>query len=303
MIKYIAFNTSLNHLLFDNGMIQYEDECRKYPGAGWLYEVTQWCKTNAIALIPPDYFEHNPKEVVLIQEAVQCPDIFNKAREMGYNIIQFNLESPLYNPYFWDLGPHKTFMGLCWGKKPEFPAYRSKDFLPVNPKAKGTCAVLSNKWSALAANPDLIRTSLSYRRALAFESQTSRIRKIQQLSFPDAVTIAGQGYAGPDPFQLQAFLGQEVLPVGDKIRFMNRFERCVAWENFQDPSYVTEKIWDAISAGCKPIMQRHQAAQVGPVCTAQTMDSVQHWLREQEDTHPFSERAWVTKMIGHLESF
>lgn len=316
-ITHLVLNIHLREQLVDTGRIAIEAECKKFPGARWLHALWTWCQKNGVNVIsgssaPESLYGVDGDKIAWVQEGLEHETDWYRAlahaRVKQKNIIHFNLESPLFAPHFWDRAKYIEAglkMGCGWGNPPEFPAYRASDILPPNPEAwerneYAVCAVLSNKWQALIPNLELIKTSPSYKHAIAHEQQTARVRFLEQLSLNRKVVVGGHGFGGPDPLALTAFVG-EIRPVEDKLQFLNQFPFCVSMENVSHEFYRTEKWIEPMLAGTWAVYPEDILADDKSWCV-ETLTHRQNDLRDEEQTHPFSETAWVNRIIKHLET-
>lgn len=316
-IDYLAINTGLRDQLITSGLVGTEAECRKFPGAGWLYETVRWAADQGVTILSGEEGLEliqngiNPSHIAWIQESLEHESVFRAwLSHPGAedNTILFNLESPLFAPIFWDIAdtlPAKFRMGLgIPGVRPSFPAYRAQDIRHPDPQAwahnkYAVGAVLSNKWNALAPNPQLLIASPSYRSAIAGEQQSVRVRTLEQLSLARPVFVAGHGWKNPDPLALQAFIKTPILPVENKLAYLNQFIQSVAVENTTHPGYWSEKTWDSWTAGSHPISDDCRISSTESVLDA--IKRTQHAMRETADTHPASELRWVNSVKLALE--
>lgn len=315
---YLALNLHLHDQLVAPKLLLDEKACRSWPCSGWLYEISKWATDQGLKLISGDEAvsgDVDPSRVIWIQDNIERLHAYNPWRFEhdvdGSRTILFNLESPLFNPQFWDVAPHlkarvRMGLGVGHGVIPTFPVYRASDIIPPNPdmwEKNGDAygCVLSNKWSALAPNVEVMRQSAAYKKAIAFELQSHRLRVLEQLCYKVPVRVAGHGFNNPDPFQLTEYVGL-IQPITDKLKWLNQFRYAVSIENVDFPGYWSEKEWDPLVAGCMRITDPKVGLTIPRNQHAHEIRWEQIKLIEEEATHRASERRWVNELKSAIGS-
>lgn len=158
----------------------------------------------------------------------------------------FANESPMHRPdnyWRWNLWPFKKVFSwrTVWPNKPKnFVEFRLPVKVPENFSIDRTmprnrlCAVFSNKETALWSG-SLYDTVSLYK---------ARRESIQYFDIKREIDLYGHGWD-----EWCAWRGT----VGSKRDTMQGYKFALAYENSSFPGYVTEKLFDAMFAGCIPI--------------------------------------------------
>jgi hypothetical protein len=230
--------------------------CDKYPGSHWISHFERLAGLENLRVISGKQAyqeildkQVNPKDVLVVQEQVN---------EYGQKCINENavaslvmcLESPLYDPFFYDrlpeikklfkssllfgsLGTHKAYF-------PSFDEHGTRTLIPFEERTKHVCIVASNKHYSMFQNvrQNALR-SQAFSNAIQNQLQDDRYRLIMTMK----ADIYGKGWGAK---------GVEIPP-GEKVSKLREYQYSICIENIAMDGYVTEKIIECLVAGNIPI--------------------------------------------------
>ena len=267
MVKHIALALPIKELAV-NGYLP--EICAKYPGANWLLHFHKICSEAGISVQSAEVMaqilntaEIKAEDIAVIREEDADDHGLEKA---GAKVIDFCLESPMYNPG-WYSKEGGTRLSLLNGAI-NFPSFEElPDEVPKSSEREGlVCMVASNKqwWTHSRhfwGNPH-------YREAIKNELHGERLKVIEHFAKLDGFKLFGRDWdklAVLPQYQgaLEAVQKLNPQPVQNKHETLTKFKFTFCYENTSLPGYCTEKVIDALVAGCIPIylgdpyMERH----------------------------------------------
>lgn len=308
MKKYLILNSSVSEL--NEGGFVSQDVCDKYPGSRWLHHLHAGLCGQLVWMSADTALKRLWEKDIHGSECVLLQEAYNAAWSQLHNVsaldtVLYNLESPMYAPYFYDLlrenklPPFVTRFGFPYDGKHKalFPAYDVEDVRWHGTRMDKTVCVLSNKWWQLM--PGLGRamsSSRAFKQAIENEQHTHRLKRIIEL-LPDRIELYGAGWEQHDHFGIQELYGTKILPVENKLDQMQCFTHALTYENVDMEWYVTEKSIDAIASGCTWETNREAYEAIERSASGlMTPDSLRAWLCETWKTNPFSYRNMATLM-------
>jgi hypothetical protein len=227
--------------------------CKKYPGSGWMPLLPQMtdlrvCSGDeAIALL----LQHHVKaqDIRVVQEGLS-KEAHTLIEAGAIPDVLFCLESPLYDPTFYDrlpdlrvLFPRQILFGAWGTERVYFPSFdAARDLKAIDPESwrlrpKRLAAVMANKhYSAYPRYPG----SFHYQKALEYQLHDRRATILHELK--DVLDLYGKGWNPPNE-----------IPAGMKVECLSQYQYTLCLENLSMPGYLTEKIIDAIVAGSVPL--------------------------------------------------
>lgn len=247
---------------FDLGPIAWNDAdiWQKYPGSGWIQYLERFANQEGFKVLSglKAFYgikngQLDAQDVFIVQEEENDLGLklwMSKARRS----VLFCLESPIYAPFFYDhlsflkeQFPYQILFGQLGNVKAYFPSFDLekdlKDPIPWDKRTKLACMVMSNKHYRAISQDHRLSLSESWDYALAHQFHDLRYQIIEKFVRQDKqVDLYGHGWDFAP-----------VIPVGKKIEVLRDYKFCFAIENIEMPEYVTEKIIDALVAGCIPI--------------------------------------------------
>lgn len=235
----------------------------KYPGAGWLRFLEG--KAEVIgsdkALLIDDLSDYH----LLQEEASPYMGLFFRKGAKGFMLIC--MESILYAWHFYDrIDEYKKHFKHSLTFEPgnetlRFPIER-RDFELKHESQrlnKAVC-VISNKWIWNHPINNGMVESKSFQLAVRNELHTDRMRVLSYWAEKNQLDVYGMGW---DqfllPFQFKPLSDYlkinrpRPIPAGDKLKVMNDYKYAIAVENTDIRGYYTEKVPEAIEAGCQVI--------------------------------------------------
>jgi hypothetical protein len=268
-----------------------------YIGSGWLYKLAEKLRSAGITIESSQITKKqikshkiNPSEVLLIQDGKNKDGL--DLCDLGVQkFLILNLESPLYDPYFYS-SLNKYINGFQWvycydgfiNKIPNneaklipfFPSY-SLDQISTplkTPKLNKVCLIASNKFISLDFIPSLqLRKNISqikryakyfldleFRRSLMSCLHKKRLKLITELAKQDLIDLYGHGWDDLSnlPKSTRSH-SQKIIekiyqgPVANKLVVMSNYKFCLSIENIALNGYITEKIIDPIVSHSIPI--------------------------------------------------
>lgn len=168
------------------------------------------------------------------------------------------MESPLFSPAFYDRLPHWR---RIWRRQLLFSGGTDRMWFPsfdadaVDDNAAGLpwaerkpcCAIVSYKHCV--GLRERHRDSPTFAAAFAAQLHDTRYRMFDVLRGCGVLDLYGQGWP-PE---------SGVRPVADKLATLRRYRYALVIENVRWPGYVTEKVFDALAAGCVPLYMGPEA--------------------------------------------
>lgn len=268
-----------------------------YIGSGWLYKLGENLRSIGITIESCDTtikkIKSNkilPSEVLLIQDGKNKAGL--ELCGMGVQkFLIFNLESPLYDPYFYS-SLQKYINGFQWVYSydgfidkipnnqskltPYFPAYSLDQITePLkNQKLNKVCLIASNKFISSEFIPTLrlqqnvsqvkryvkIANNLEFRHSLASCLHEKRFNLIIDLAKHDLIDLYGHGWDDLSNLPKSMKLNSQKLiekiyqgPVTNKHAEMSNYQFCLSIENIALNGYITEKIIDPLVSQSIPI--------------------------------------------------
>jgi hypothetical protein len=267
----------------------------KYIGSGWLFKLGQLLKEKEIQLVPAEVAlkkiqsqQTDPKKVFLIQDGKN--KYGQKLLQLGaYKFLIVNLESPLYDPYFYN-SLSKYIADFEWiysydgflnkvpenesKLKPFFPSFSFTENLSLSekPKLNKVCLIASNKYISTKFEYSLLRNlkqikyysralcNPEFREAIKSCLHHSRIQIIEALANQQLIDLYGYGWDNLSNLPKSARLSLEKIipniyqgPVANKYSTLSKYKFSLCMENSSLNGYITEKIIDSLVSGSIPI--------------------------------------------------
>jgi len=234
---------------------------QQYPGSGWISYLDQYAKREGFqllsgleALVEIKNKRIDPSDVYIVQEEENQIGL-RLYMAQAKRAVLYCLESPLFVPIFYDIlnlvrgeFPFQMLFGELGNIRAYFPSYdEEKDLQAPMPweERKGlSVMVSSNKhYRSMLQNNDRLGLSETWDYALSHQLHDLRFQMIRHFRDEKKVMdLYGRGWADAPE-----------IPAGQKIEVLRNYKYCFCIENVQMPGYVTEKIIDALVAGCVPI--------------------------------------------------
>lgn len=252
-MKIIALCINVEEL--DHGGFKDQEVCKKYPGSGWMPWLVQYAKQTGVLV-------HSGSETIrlIMNHDIQISDVLVVQEELNRNAqtllglgaepgIVFCLESPLYAPYFYDAIPllNRLFpiqllfdYGTHLIKFPSFDLNDIREPKPFEGRDK-SCMVVSNKYYKLYE--DLFKNSPVWKIACQRQLHDARLSIIERLHGHADFDLYGHGWGDK---------AKSILP-GKKVEVMRDYLINYSLENIYMKGYLTEKLFDALMAGCAPV--------------------------------------------------
>lgn len=238
--------------------------CAKYPGSAWIAYFENSAQQEGIEVISGLEAElgiqsgnYDPKSIYLIQEQQEDPFVTRLRSKVNRSVV-YSLESPLYDPLFYDripeyktLFPSQILFGDLGTDRAYFPSFDAEKDLEIPPppprdRKPLACMIISNKHYSQIRNTEVFSQSKSWKDALAHQLHDHRYQLISE-SFVRRekrfLDLYGKGWG----------VSSQEIPPGKKIEVMRDYQYCFCLENIVMRGYVTEKIIDCFVAGCIPI--------------------------------------------------
>jgi hypothetical protein len=277
------------------GQLISSDCSNVYIGSGWIYKLGLLLQKRGIDFVAAEVALQkiqsqtiNPSKVILIQDGKNA--IGQKLAHLGAcKFIIVNLESPLYDPYFYN-SLSKYIDGFEWVYSydgffnkvpinrskltPFFPSFSNNERLNLLdlPKNNKVCLIASNKflsskfeYSALRNFKQIKHYASSlcnpeFRAAINACLHHSRIQAIQILANHQLIDLYGHGWNDLSnlPSHLKSSLNKIIPeiykgPTTNKHLTLSQYKFSLCMENISLSGYVTEKIIDSFVAGSIPI--------------------------------------------------
>jgi hypothetical protein len=229
-----------------------EDHCKLFPGSRWIPALSRIAQEQGHIVVSGDIAVRLVSEQLIkpgLVHVIQEQDASDGKRLMDLGCHPFLLmchESPLYAPRFYDALPdlRARFPHQMLFEKGNlyFPSFAADELLPPKPweGRKPMCLVMANKHYSWLE--ELFGDSPSWREAIQSQIQDARYSAIGYFKAQGMLDLFGKGWHPSDG-----------KPVDDKTALMRDYKFAIAFENGAYPGYVTEKIIDAIVAGCIPV--------------------------------------------------
>jgi hypothetical protein len=279
------------------GELVSKDCSQIYIGSGWLYKLGEKLRSIGITI------ESSQTTIQKIQSnKIRASEVFliqdgkNKSGlelcDMGaQKFLILNLESPLYDPYFYK-SLHQYINGFEWvycydgfTKKipnnqskltPFFPAYSLDQISSATktPKENKVCLIASNKYmsSEFISSPQ-VRKNLSqvkqyaklihnieFRYSIAACLHKKRLKLITELAENNLIDLYGHGWNNLSNLPTSLRLNSQKLiekiykgPATNKHATMSNYKFCLSIENIALNGYITEKIIDPLVTNTIPI--------------------------------------------------
>lgn len=288
----VTYTTSINEK-FPGELIS-ENCSDRYIGTGWIYLLANLLKTSGIDFVPAEIAFKNiqsktidPKKILLIQDGKN--NIGLKLSQLGvHKFLIINLESPLYDPRFYDSLP-EYINGFEWVYSydgfyrkvpinqsrltPFFPSHSiDHTHSPKKEKINKVCLIASNKFISGKFEYSLTRNlkqlkryaiqslSSEYRESIKNCLHRKRIELIHELAGHGLIDLYGLGWNDLTnlPQDLKTKMEKIIPsiykgPVANKYATLSSYKFSLCVENIALDGYITEKIIDALAAGSIPI--------------------------------------------------
>lgn len=238
---------------------------KRYPGAGWMPYLVSYAKGLGIDVLSGEqavrYVQNgmlDPTSVKVVQEETNNHGValINLGAEAS---VLTCFESPIFTPRFYDHlesikrnfkasilfhgGTHKLY----------FPSFDDEDLMDPVPwdERKFLCMVTSNKHYSWLRGYE---NSPSFQLALKSQLHDYRYAAIEYFYNKPGFQLYGKGW------------GEGAPECRDKIGTIRGYKFNLCPENNRMEGYVTEKVIDAIVAGCIPIYYGYSHTHVPEGC-------------------------------------
>lgn len=327
MGKVIAVCSNIQE--FDSGSVAWNDRevWQKYPGSGWVRYLDAFAKKEGFEVLSGLEAFYRMKSGQLAAEDIYI--IQEEENELGLRLwmlegcnpsVVFCLESPLFAPFFYDRlkmlkqwFPYQVLFGELGNVKAYFPSFDSeidlKDPIPWEERSKLACMVTSNKHYEYLAPDPRRKISPTWEYALSHQLHDLRYQVIEKwVRTKKQVDLYGHGWGIEFP----------EIPRGKKMDVIRDYKFCFCIENLEMPGYVTEKIIEALVAGCIPIYKGDPEFEAGapfplatcseeiedilnpkndPLSCAVDFERCQKFVRESDEFRKFSYQSFAKTML------
>jgi hypothetical protein len=242
----------------ENGGWYEREICKKYPGSGWLPVLSEML-TGAMDL---DVIS-GKRALAAIQEGIlKSRDVFiiqEEENKTGQELTKIGchpflllcFESPLFTPFFYESIPYyrKIFqyqMLFAQGTHhmyfPSFDLNDLREPLPLKNRLD-MCMVVSNKHYSSYAS--IFSKSALWNDATQASLHDVRYNVISMYRQQSKFTFDLYGKGWPAGFAKE-------IPPGKKINTIRNYRANFCYENIKMEGYITEKLIEALVAGCIP---------------------------------------------------
>ncbi|OGY66049.1 MAG: hypothetical protein A3A04_00585 [Candidatus Harrisonbacteria bacterium RIFCSPLOWO2_01_FULL_40_28] len=267
-------NSPLSHdnLCFDPAVVR--EKWYRYSGA-LLYEQ---CIKRGMQLLTPDlYFKYKPSKAICMRDSSNGPNHTKQLRKFGVRLaVLVALEQPLYTPWFyWHLKKESEYFDhtFTYGSLKGWVSSRSRFnlFVAYNifPNKPLVQVPFENKkyLTLINSNHRIHYAKRMYTKLMNYiepmptlensEQYIARLRAIQYFSSDPRFDLYGTWWDKPvrytrgiyDEAIKEAYRGV----VDDKIETLRNYKFALCFENCILGGLITEKITDALIAGCVPV--------------------------------------------------